>query len=670
MQASEKKQKMNIFLSIMTSGKPFYQRDEATMDTMVRYILLNSMIFLGGTLLVIFGLESIKSGAPIQGMFDLSMAGMTLLAFVILRTAAPFILSGFMTVIPYMMLCAFLAVSGGVQGSGVLWIYSFPLLSIFLLGMKSGIALSTVLLFIVSAAVFIPGVSPMKFETSFALRTVGVYILVLVCTIVYEQTKLVKDRWVARLTNALQVERDEITAMKDNLKVGLFLINRDYIIQPQYSKALETVMAETDLSGKSFIDVLSNSLQKKELETLQDYFTMVFNRSYDTQMLEDINPLHQFKYTSLTGSEEKTLRCSFAPIDREDGKVYILGTVEDTTREAELQQQLSEEESKRQEEMRSLFEVIHVEPRVLNDFIVDTEYEFERINEIMKKRDENSSVVVNCIYQSVHAIKSNAVILGLQSFATKLHLLEDELRGLREHMDVSFQEILHITVELEKLMKIKDGFKELIGKILAFNTGDGKLQEEHVLVQTLERVVQKASDDLGKRARLTIAKVDPRAIEHGPRRAIKEVLMQLVRNSMTHGIEKPEERLARGKEEEGCITLTIDMVKDRIEIKLSDDGNGLDFDAIRKKAVELSLVGDEAELQDKSSVLKILFAPGFSTTEKADMHSGRGVGLNLVKERVKELKGTIKLQSEDGKGTVFIISIPPEQDALTGVQTA
>ena len=175
---------------------------------------------------------------------------------------------------------------------------------------------------------------------------------------------------------------------------------------------------------------------------------------------------------------------------------------------------------------------------------------------------------------------------------------------------------------------------------------------------------------MGKRARLTIAKVDPRAIEHGPRRAIKEVLMQLVRNSMTHGIEKPEERLARGKEEEGCITLTIDMVKDRIEIKLSDDGNGLDFDAIRKKAVELSLVGDEAELQDKSSVLKILFAPGFSTTEKAGMHSGRGVGLNLVKERVKELKGTIKLQSEDGKGTVFIISIPPEQDALTGVQTA
>jgi hypothetical protein len=101
------KKRGNFFLNIMTSGKPLFSRDEATMDTMVRYILLNSMIFLGCTLLVLFGYESMQRGAVYQATFDFSMAGMTLVGFVILRTAAPFIISGFMTVVPYMLLCTF-----------------------------------------------------------------------------------------------------------------------------------------------------------------------------------------------------------------------------------------------------------------------------------------------------------------------------------------------------------------------------------------------------------------------------------------------------------------------------------------------------------------------------------------------------------------------------------
>jgi len=503
----------NFFLNIMTSGKPLFSRDEATMDTMVRYILLNSMIFLGCTLLIIFGYESMKRGAVYQATFDFSMAGMTLLAFVILRTAAPYIISGFLTVVPYMLLCTFLAISGGPQGSGVLWAYSFPLLSIFLLGMKPGTILSILLLFGLSAALFVPDLSPVVFHRSFALRTVGVYLLVLVCTMVYEQTKITKDRWVARLTRTLEAERDEMATMKDNLKTGLFLMDREYIIQPQYSRAMEDVFSETALSGKNFLDLLSSSIQEKEKETLRDYFTMVFNRSFDSQMLEDINPLYQLEYTSNSTGDEKFLRCNFVPIDRDDGKVYILGTVEDQTREVELRRQLDEEETRRQDQMRAMFEVIHVEPRVLNDFIIDTEYEFSRINDLLKDKTNAASLVVNEIYQGVHAIKSNAVILGLESFAKKVHALEDEIRDVRDHIDVSFQEILHITVELEKIMKLKDGFKDVIAKIMAFNASEGRLKEEQVLIQTLERVVQKAGSDSGKKASLVVRKIDSHALE-------------------------------------------------------------------------------------------------------------------------------------------------------------
>jgi len=665
---AEKKQ--NLFINVMTSGRSFDAADGARMDETVRYILLNSMIFLGGSLLVLFGIQSLLAGLQVQGFADLGFATVVFLAFAVLRTKAPFVISGLMTVVPYMFLCGFLAQSGGAQGSGVLWSYSFPLMAIFLLGMGLGTTLSIGLLCWIAAVLFVPGLAAMSFEPDFAGRTVGVYILVLICTIVYEQTKIAKDLRVAQLTGALKVERDEIAVMKDNLRDGLFLMDRDFVIQPQYSKSLEGILSVKDLSGMNFLDLLKVSIQQKERDTLADYFSMVFNKSFDAQMLEDINPLHELTYYSVANGDERKLRCHFAAIDRAGGQVLILGTVHDATREAELQLQLSEEENKRQEEMRALFEVIHVEPRVLSDFIEDTEYEFERVNDILKDKTRSSHSVMVEIYQAVHAVKSNAVILGLSSFSTKLHALEQEISAFREKMDISFQEVLHITVELDKIMKIKDGFKDLIEKIVSFKYGEGRMQEEYVLVQTLEKVIEKTSNSLGKKARLVVTGIDAQAVAGASRRLIKEVLTQLVRNSMYHGIEAPEDRKLQGKDEMGRIGLAIEVVDGKILVQLTDDGAGLRFDKIRDRARAMHLVEDERKLEDKGALLQLLFAPGFSTAETADLHAGRGMGLSLVRDRVKEARGTIKLQSEEGKGTVFKILIPLEQHALSAGRSA
>jgi len=236
---------------------------------------------------------------------------------------------------------------------------------------------------------------------------------------------------------------------------------------------------------------------------------------------------------------------------------------------------------------------------------------------------------------------------------------------------VSFEEVLHITVELDKLMKIKDGFKDLIDKIVSFNRSDNRMQEEQVLVQTLERVVEKAAADLGKKAKLAVKGIDPQAMEFGPRRIMKEILMQLVRNAVYHGIENPENRASGGKDEAGRIDLSIEVADGKVVIQLTDDGKGLDFAAIRERAERMNLVADRKRLDDKNTLLQLLFTPGFTTVKEADMYAGRGVGLNLVRERIREVKGSIKLQSEDGKGTLFRIILPMESPArIEGGQIA
>jgi two-component system chemotaxis sensor kinase CheA len=649
---------MNIFYNIMTSGKTFDSRDVSLMDMRVRYILLNSMIFLGGTLLFLFGYQSLRVGAPLLGVFDISMGFITLLGFVLLRTRFPFAISGFLTVVSFMFLCAYLAQSGGVQGSGVLWAYSFPLLSIFLLGMGMGTLLSGLLGSFIAIVVLVPGFSAVEFQRSFALRTVGVYILVLVCTLVYEKTKIEKDRHLAILNRTLEAERNEVVTMKDNLKDGIFLMDAAFSIQPSYAPVLSSILAIQEPGGKNFLELLQNSLKEKELSTLKDYFNMVHQRSYDMAMLEEINPLQELTYYSVETGEKRILSCAFAPVDRQDGVVLILGTVKDLTREAELAQQLSEEEDKRQKEMRSLFEVIHVDPNVLSDFIEDTEYEFERINELLKDTQKSSASVMIEIYQSVHAIKSNAVILGLENFSAKLHGLERKIAQLRDQKDVSFEEVLHITVELNVILEEKDSFKDLLKKIQSFKSDEGQVQEGYVLLKTLEKVVEKSTNTLGKKAKLSVKKIDPRVFDGCSRRLIKDVLVQLVRNAVAHGIESPDVRQEKGKNEMGTITLLLEVADGNGVIQLTDDGAGLNFIQIREKAQSMGLIPPNYPVDDKNSLLKVLFSPGFSTAAQADLTAGRGMGLSLVLDRINEEGGSIKISTEEGRGTRFAIAIP------------
>jgi two-component system chemotaxis sensor kinase CheA len=465
-------------------------------------------------------------------------------------------------------------------------------------------------------------------------------------------------------------ERDEIAAMKDSLKIGLFFIDRNFIIQDNYSRYLEELLSETELNGKQFVEFLAKSVTTKEQDAIKDYFDMVFDRVFDQAILDDINPLQELHYVSPSEGEKKIFQCEFIPVERGKGELFILVTIYDITVKVELERRLAEEEGRRQEEMRSIFELIQVDPNVFADFLADAEYEFTRIDETLKNEKNSAHEALVEVYQSVHAIKSNAVILGLNTFGDKVHTLESQIKKLREmETEVPFDEMLHLTMELEKLSHEKDGFKTVIDRINSFKVGgggaQGQNQNQYVLIESLTKTTNRAAGDMGKQVKFVAKDVDPVAIEKGPRRVMKEVLMQLIRNSVVHGIEKPEVRRERGKNETGIIKLSIKTDGKVVQVKLMDDGGGLDFVKIRDKALRQNLIKKE-DANNKNALLGAIFLPGFSTAEVEGVHAGRGIGLNLVKDRVHDAKGTIKIQSEPGKGTLFSILFPVENTAAQG----
>ena len=136
-----------------------------------------------------------------------------------------------------------------------------------------------------------------------------------------------------------------------------------------------------------------------------------------------------------------------------------------------------------------------------------------------------------------------------------------------------------------------------------------------------------------------------------------EPLLHLVRNAVSHGIERPAERAAAGKASEGTLSLRANASGDRIRIVVEDDGAGIDADAVARRARALGLLEDDAPLTDER-LLGVLCAPGFSTRDEADRTSGRGVGMDVVRSAVRALSGELSVESTPGRGTCFTIELP------------
>jgi len=170
------------------------------------------------------------------------------------------------------------------------------------------------------------------------------------------------------------------------------------------------------------------------------------------------------------------------------------------------------------------------------------------------------------------------------------------------------------------------------------------------------RMVRDLAQRLGKQIELKLTgeqtELDKTVLEK-----IGDPLVHLVRNSIDHGIESPEARIAAGKPAEGTVHLDACHRGGNIAVEVSDDGGGLDRDRILAKARARGLVGPNDTLTDPE-IHELIFVPGFSTAEKTTDLSGRGVGMDVVRRNVKELGGKIELKSEPGRGSRFIITLP------------
>jgi len=174
--------------------------------------------------------------------------------------------------------------------------------------------------------------------------------------------------------------------------------------------------------------------------------------------------------------------------------------------------------------------------------------------------------------------------------------------------------------------------------------------------QKMVRVVRDTAKKAGKKVRLELegetTEIDRNMVEK-----FYDPLMHMVRNSVDHGIETPQERRAAGKPEEGLVVLSAYHKGGNVCVEIRDDGRGLDREKILAKALENGIIQDTEGISD-DEVYHLILKPGFSTAEVVTEISGRGVGMDVVQKAIDELRGKIEIRTEKGKGTTFTIALP------------
>ena len=245
----------------------------------------------------------------------------------------------------------------------------------------------------------------------------------------------------------------------------------------------------------------------------------------------------------------------------------------------------------------------------------------------------------------------------LVGLAGELAVLSDNLMGLRELPAVT--QWLHA---LESLQRVSREIRD--------TTLDLRMVPVDELFSRFPRVVRDLADRSGKEIELRIVgqetKLDRTIVER-----LGDPMVHLIRNAVDHALEPPAERLQKGKPRGGRITLSAGHEGDRVAVRVEDDGRGLDRDRIVRKGIALGMVAPGTS-PDDPRVVSLIFEPGFSTRDTVSELSGRGVGLDVVRDAVRALRGTVTVESTPGKGTAFIFRLPLTLALIDGllVETA
>lgn len=505
------------------------------------------------------------------------------------------------------------------------------------------------------------------------------------------------------------------------LPQGVFLLDREGKIRAPLSRSLEAMFRRRDLLNLSFDKLLESVFAPRTFALAQEFLAQL--RANDAPAdLNARNPLQDVPARITVGEntvENKHLSFSFRRIlTLSDSQQWVVA-VGDVTQRFELTRELEELRTYSQAQAACLSTLVRVGAERFAAFLRHSESSMNLINAALKKPARASAAFrskLDEILQQIVLIKQQAAVLELDAIEALARAFEDAAMDLKKAESLSGSDFLPLAVRLDELFaqlalmrsmtssaspsrtvapaqpstpvpvslpaileqhapRLTDNGTEIIEapRLAALTAAAAAASRaapagglESALLSMTEHVAQ-ANDKIVALTCTGLANVPP-----AYQGAVKNIVIQLIRNAVMHGIESPEERTAAGKPTFGSLTLSFERHSDEsFQLSFVDDGRGLDAALLRETAVVKGIITAEAaeKLPDRQAI-KLIFKKGFSTANDSSAEGGRGIGMALVRRYVAESGGRVALASVLGSQTRFRISLPPAPESARQSQVA
>jgi len=487
----------------------------------------------------------------------------------------------------------------------------------------------------------------------------------------------------------LQKNSAQLDTIVNNINSGICFVDKNFNIEPGFNDMFISIFGDKDYQGSSILNTVFSILDNNLKKSISEYLELCFvNRTASPGMLNDANPVKNFEFVRVVDGAviHSMIQTGISIIRNKEKEIEkIMLIFDDITGEYELKKELQErdrEYGKRYSIMVSLFSN---DKSVIKRFIQgledDTQSLSSRIQEI-KQNEKNSAVVIDLL-GIVHSIKGEAFALGFKELAETAGEFELFFKRIKDEV-IGLENNLEIISFFERLNNEKKEFDKTINALQEFLSDDGDevqsvkkdssdldisvskekhLAHEdvsfHLLCKELELITESSAEELSRECRFKL-NTDLAGIDGRRYKVLKEIFLHMVRNSIAHGIESPEERLSTGKSQTGTISLDIRKEGGSIIFIYSDDGGGFDTGKIRDKALEEGLISRESSAGMKEKdILRLVFSDGFSTADSGGMISGTGVGMSVIRKNVfRSLQGKLSLTNRPGEGIRVRIVIP------------
>lgn len=481
---------------------------------------------------------------------------------------------------------------------------------------------------------------------------------------------------VTRAARELAESKASTDLIMQTVTQGLFLMTPDYKIDGQYSKELEAIFRTSELRLFSALSLLQRHLTDDMFNTVRDYFGLLFDATKKERTVLKVNPLAQIEVNFANpdgGYLTRYLSFNFRRIVVDDKIARVFVAVNDVTERVELEQQLRSAETAKERQFNFLLGVLHAAPTELDDFLAVARDQLATMNAALRMQDFAAATAgqmmifrqrLETVFRSVHTVKGHAQALKFAHFVEVCHAFEGKLAALRNKSSLSGDDFLAIVLAQSELSKDIEELASIRARFVSLSAAvsEGKERRATDLVTGIAKLAENTALGQQKQVRVQAIGFEGARLGDDMRRSVKDVLIQLTRNSVTHGIETPEERMQFGKAPQGTIVITAKLDQDRNTLALAfrDDGRGLDPEEIKARAVANGLITEEAAVtMPRGQAIGLIFHPGFSTADGVTEDAGRGFGMNIVKEIVADrLGGKINVKSEQYNYTEFSFLIP------------